>query len=400
LFDRTSDIAAFELKNCAEVATYIKRHDIACEYRAVTGCRTFWTDELLKEAIHAVQDLKKQAPDIGAGVDVVTDKAELHKHWVSASCPGATLTKGAASLWPYKYVAHILESLIKAGALNLQTNTPATSIEPISTAGHARWTVSTARGSITAHHVLLATNAYTSHLVPSFTDLVVPCRGTMTALVPPPQQQRRAILLPNSYGLVGRGPGANAAADDYLVQRPFAGVPNPAGHLMFGGGRAAGRRESVGDADDAVVDSGCVDYLRAVLLQCLDVGADGENKPRGPLAAEYAWSGVMGYSRDNAPWVGGLPGSAGLWLCAGYTGHGMPNATLCAKAVVGMMDAEERGELLSFQNSLVERGELPRSYVLSQKRIDACRQLPTVKAQDESGVMSFVSHSSGPKQKQ
>ena len=382
------------------MATYIKRYDVACEYRAVTGCRTFWTDELLKEAIHAVQDLKKQAPDIGADVDVVTDKAELHKHWVSTSCPGATLTKGAASLWPYKYVAHILESLIRAGALNLQTNTPATSIQRTSAAGHARWTVRTPRGALAARHVLLATNAHTSHLAPAFADLVVPCRGTMTALVPPSQQQRRAVLLPHSYGLVGRGPAAHPAADDYLVQRPFAAVPNPAGHLMFGGGRAAGRRESVGDADDAVVDPGCVEYLRSVLLECLDVGGDGEEAPRGPLDAEYAWSGVMGYSRDNAPWVGELPGAAGLWICAGYTGHGMPNATLCAKAVVDMMDAEERGQLLSFQDTLVERGDLPRSYVLSQKRIDACRQLPSVKAQDESGVMSFVSHSSWVKEKQ
>jgi len=60
---------------------------------------------------------------------------------------------------------------------------------------------------------------------------------------------------------------------------------------------------------------------------------------------------------------------------------------------VGMMDAEERGELLSFQRALVERGDLPPSYVVSQTRIDACRQLPSVKAQDESGVMSFISMS-------
>jgi glycine/D-amino acid oxidase-like deaminating enzyme len=343
---------------------------------------------LLAEAIDAVHELKKEAPRIGKGVDVATDRAELRKHRVAKSCPGATLTQGAASLWPYKYVSYILESLIRESKLNLQTHTPVTAIHPIrnqnSSNSAPRWSVQTPRGTISTHHVLLATNGHTSHLLPSFADLLVPCRGTMTALLPP----KNSSILPNSYGMVGLGPGSNPNSDDYLIQRPFSEVRNQKGHLMFGGGRSSGVYESVGESDDSVVDEGSVAYLRRTLLHALEL--DGETEGLEELEAEYAWSGIMCYSRDNSPWVGRVPDSPGLWLCGGYTGHGMPNATLCAKAVVGMMGAEEKGELRGFERSLVEKGDLPRSYLVSKERIEACRRLPSVKEQDESGVMGYV----------
>lgn len=46
----------------------------------------------------------------------------------------------------------------------------------------------------------------------------------------------------------------------------------------------------------------------------------------------------MGYSADNHPWVGQVPetlggGTGGLWISAGYTGHGMPVAARCGIAV-------------------------------------------------------------------
>jgi glycine/D-amino acid oxidase-like deaminating enzyme len=201
----------------------------------------------------------------------------------------------------------------------------------------------------------------------------------MTALLPLPG----STLLPNSYGFVGLGPGANPKFDDYLVQRPSLGVPNPRGHLMFGGGQSSGFYESIGESDDSIVDEGSVKYLRRILLDALDLSGDVDGLQK--LEAEYVWSGITCHSRDNVPWVGRIPDTEGLWLCAGYTGHGMPNATLCAKAVVGMMGAEERGELLRFQRSLVEKGDLPNAYIISKARIEACRRLPSVKEQDESG---------------
>jgi glycine/D-amino acid oxidase-like deaminating enzyme len=400
LFDRTSDVAEFELANCAAVAEYIKKHDIPCEYRPVSGCRTFWTRPILNEALAAVETLQKTAPELGKQVSAITDSQLLEKHNVNPACPGATITAGAASIWPYKLVTFMLRQLVQSDKINLQTNTPVETIKPFtSTSQHknARWTLETSKGTVFAKSVLLATNGYTSHLLPAFTDLVVPVRGTMTALVPP----KNAKLLPHSYGFVGLGPGANPNSDDYLVQRPFSGVPNPKGHLMFGGGRTSGKMSSMGESDDSIVDAGSVTYLSKTLLSTLNLGGDTTNLDE--LEAEYAWSGIMGYSRDNSPWVGSIPKSPGLFICAGYTGHGMPNSTLCARAVVEMMLKDEEGEgaeekfhglgregwAEKVREDMIKGGKIPSSYVVTQERISQASMLPSVKVQDEEGCMGY-----------
>ena len=45
----------------------------------------------------------------------------------------------------------------------------------------------------------------------------------------------------------------------------------------------------------------------------------------------------MGYSNDGCPYVGELPGSPGQYICAGFTGHGMPQAFLAAEAIASMV---------------------------------------------------------------
>ena len=334
--------------------------------------------------------LKQQAPEIGKLVTVIKDSAELSKYRVKTSCTGATITEGAGSLWPYKYVAFILENLIKDGRLNLQTTTPVTKISSMLTStgdrsqsSSGRHTVYTARGTITTPTLILATNAYTSAILPSFTDLIVPVRGEMSALLPP----KNSTLLPNSYGMVGalNQPANN---DDYLIQRPFSSVPNPAGHLMFGGGRGSCALPCIGISDDSVNDEGAAAYLRQALLRLLDLGGEAEELEE--LEAVQQWTGIMGFSRDNHPWVGGVPDQAGLWLCGGYTGHGMPNGTLCGKAIVDMALAELNSEDVRLvEEKLVKDGKIPKSYLISRERMERARGLPTVEIADREGALGI-----------
>ncbi|KAF2803242.1 FAD dependent oxidoreductase-like protein [Mytilinidion resinicola] len=385
LFDRGPEVAAFELKNVHAVQSYIEAHNVPCEWRSVSGCRTFWKEDLIQEAEEAIKELKEAAPDIGKMVTIIKDAAELAKHRVHPSCTGATLTEGAASLWPYKYVTFILEKLVKEGILNLQTTTPVTSITstPSTFASNNNppkplYTLHTPRGPISTTTLLLATNGYTSSLLPSFADLIVPVRGTMSALLPPPA----ATLLPNSYGMVG-ALDQPKTADDYLVQRPYSGVPNPAAHYMFGGGRGASSLPCIGVSDDSVLDTGAAAYLRTALPKVLDLGPD--SKPGDELEAVQQWTGIMGYSRDDHPWVGAVPDMPGVWLAGGYTGHGMPNGSLCGKAVVGMALAALEGKGEGVGEAMVDRGEMPRAYLISKERIERTRRLPTVEVQDLQG---------------
>lgn len=190
---------------------------------------------------------------------VVTSKSELEALRIPTAL-GALVTDIAARMWPYKFVSHILESLLKdtklKGTFNLQTLTPATSIEHHPNR-KGQWIVSTPRGNIVAAKVIFATNAYTSHLIPSFAPLIVPVRGQMSALKPLPSVDGDKDRLKTSFGFMGEG------LDDYLIQRPTS----EGGHLMFGGGRQFGL--SVGITDDSVIDDDTAKYLRSRLVDAL-----------------------------------------------------------------------------------------------------------------------------------
>jgi glycine/D-amino acid oxidase-like deaminating enzyme len=179
----------------------------------------------------------------------------------------------------------MLEHLVKAGQLNLQTNTPVNKI----TSTDGKHTLHTDRGEISAKNIILATNGYTSAILPHFADLVVPVRGEMSALLPP----KGSTILPDSHGMVA-ALGQPANNDDYLVQRPFEAVPNPRGHLMFGGGRGAGHLPTIGVSDDSIIDEDSAAYLRSALLKVLQL--DGETEGLKELEAVGQWTGIMGYS--------------------------------------------------------------------------------------------------------
>lgn len=56
---------------------------------------------------------------------------------------------------------------------------------------------------------------------------------------------------------------------------------------------------------------------------------------------------VMGYSNDGFPYVGPACGRPGQFVCAGFSGHGMPQIFFSAKAVAAMVvrGAEEEVDL-------------------------------------------------------
>jgi len=397
LFDRTPDVAAFEVKNVHAVKSYIEEHSVPCEWRDVSGCRSFWTDDSFNAAKTEIQHLAKIDKGLASKVTLIEngDVETMKQHRVNPNAKGVTLTEGAGQLWPYKYVTFIVEKLVREGRINVQTNTPVTKIES-TTDSHYKQCLTTPRGKISARHVILATNGYTSHLLNAFTDLIVPVRCEMSALHPPPNSSR----LPNSYGMVGFENG-NIDHDDYLIQRPFYDSPNNdgsrrGGHLMFGGGRSFALYNCIGETEDDIVDPGEAAYLRRSLLAMLDLGGDGiENMKE--LKASHQWTGIKGYSRDNMPWVGKVPSTSnsntagfekGLWLCAGYTGHGMPNASLCGKAVVEMMLAEEGdkpGSYESICDRLVKEQQIPQIYIITHERLKASQELPSVAEQDGMG---------------
>lgn len=291
---------------------------------------------------------------------LVEDGAALARLCIPAAV-GAVYQPVAARCWPYKLVAWVLEQLLReyaaSGRFNLQTGTPVLRLQPLPGSSSASWVVHTARGQVAARHVVLATNAYTSHLVPRMAGLIVPVRGQACALAPP----RGAVALPHSYVWVAGG------SDDYLIQRSRKeeqhvdergkGGGKGGGALILGGERLAAAGGQEGISRDDEVDAVIGRRLRRALAAALRLRPPGSGPEAPELEATYEWTGIMGYSRDRHPWVGQVPAGLlgpgggvpadqdavderkvrGLWVSAGYTGHGMPVAARCGVAVADMI---------------------------------------------------------------
>lgn len=176
-----------------------------------------------------------------------------------------------------------------------------------------------------------------------------------------------------------------APRDDYLVQSPSS----PNGEIIFGGGRRFALGLGVNQSSDSELEPAVALYLRSELTPVLDLTP---NKPAEtitttatttatqPLKPSHEWTGVMGYSRDLHPWVGPVPASLGggdgrsLFVCAGYTGHGMPCAPLSGRHVARQMlglGGEKKPD--------VKGRELPREFGITEQRVKRAREeLPPV----------------------
>ncbi|KAL2352418.1 FAD dependent oxidoreductase-domain-containing protein [Cryomyces antarcticus] len=400
----TLSIPLFELSNYRAIQSLIAAHAIDCEFVVQPSVRAFYSVALFAAAEANIAILIETAPHLAALLTVVRDRPTLERLRVP-NAVGAVVSQPAARLWPYKLVARVLGDLLTAPAatdstpsFNLQTQTPVTWLAaiPLSSSAPAA-SLQTPRGSLRARSVILATNAYTSHLLPAFADLIVPVRGQMSALLPP----KRPISSPlrglrHSYGFLGAQPGQH----DYLVERDenedeetedYLIQPPGGGELLFGGGRSEG--PSIGLCDDGVVDERVARYLRRALPRLMGAEAGGpgtgtERTQEGTeeLEATHEWTGIMGYSRDGLPWVGARSAMAdGLYISAGYTGHGMPNAWLCGKAVVRMLLAADASVGNTRAKDRVGDGAgeemddaLPPAYAVTEERARRARMRPGV----------------------
>jgi glycine/D-amino acid oxidase-like deaminating enzyme len=47
----------------------------------------------------------------------------------------------------------------------------------------------------------------------------------------------------------------------------------------------------------------------------------------------HRWSGIYGRTADGLPLVGPVPGHDGMWVAAGYSGHGNVLGLICGELV-------------------------------------------------------------------
>jgi gamma-glutamylputrescine oxidase len=150
--------------------------------------------------------------------------------------------------------------------------------------------------------VILATNAYTSQLLPQVA--IQPTRAQMLASAP---VDSRVCELP-TYSHHG-----------YRYWRQLAG-----GEILIGGWRDTSMGTEIGYSAEPTPE--------------IQAHLEAQLKRLSPSASvTHQWAGIMGFTESGLPLVGPVEGMKNVYLCAGYNGHGMGFAFMSAKQLVATL---------------------------------------------------------------
>ncbi|KAI3391259.1 hypothetical protein diail_7660 [Diaporthe ilicicola] len=355
---RAARICAFQLSHL-DVLTELARAEGIEELSECRRVETvdFAVDEATDERMKGLMD--EFLPHAPAGYEMVGHTAEQarERFGVNGRVTGAvSYTAGALS--PYRLVTALWRKLLDEfpDVLALETGTtveevkvndPSAQASKLEDDGSFPYAVVTNRGQILASHVVHATNAFTSQLVPGL-------RGKGTSALCHMTAQRPAEYFPGKDGsrswsvIYGQG-------FDYVTQRPT-------GELMVGGGFFQGPKQGMdmmGVYDDSKMDALTLMHLEGVMSTIYDPGykVDGEG-----ARVIKAWSGDIGVTPDFMPLVGrldprvtsrkikhGVKGNdevlPGEWISSYFCGDGMVWAWLCGTAIGLMLAGSEEEDL-------------------------------------------------------
>ncbi|GFZ43442.1 hypothetical protein JCM24511_01162 [Saitozyma sp. JCM 24511] len=340
-----SQILANEQQTWGALVAYVRKHRVDCDLWVGKTLDVLMNEEVAEAAAKTMSDFKAAGGD-AEGIEITVDPAEAEK---VARIKGARAVYAwdASTLYPWKLVAHVIQQALDLG-LNLQTWTPATGV----TGSAGDWLVHTERGRIAAPTVIHATNAYAPALLPEVAGAIRPTPHMCNKVVPPSSfsgsqaiQSSYAVIYPT--GLYSINP--RAVGDGVIL---FGGsAPNQHKLLEYVAHDPARR------TDDSLVN------FEPVTQAVRDLGKNGfrwDREAPGSVARyDYSWSGIIGRSADQVPFVGAVPGKPGQWLCAGHNGHGMARIFTAAPGLVKLI----RGE------SWAETG-LPECFQVTEGRLD------------------------------
>lgn len=326
-------IARLELANINAVHAFARAHAIPCDSNPCSTVDIIYDEAHWREAHEAVAAMRDAlGADDPAAQYVFHDREEARTRFYCAGAePVGAVSYAAGSISGYQLGVGVLKLGLQRG-LNLQTTTPATSVDKASD-GSDSWEVLTPRGRIRANRVVLATNGYTAHLWKAFQGAIIPLRGQVTA-------HRPGTNMP-SEGLPGTFSFIYENGYEYMIPRPVG--TKHAGDIVIGGGLVKAPQAGLleyGTTDDMSLDVTVSAYLHDTTARYFG-DSWGKDHPEGRIRRE--WTGIMGYSPDGFPFVGEVPGQKGLWASCSFQGHGMVLCWMCGKALVKMMQGQEDG---------------------------------------------------------
>ena len=219
---------------------------------------------------------------------------------------GGFIDRRAGSIQPLGYVRGLARAAQAKGAV-LHTRSRVQSITPEG----GRWRVDTAKGTILAERVVVATDAYSDDLMPDVRDCMVPMWANMAATEPLSANLRATIM-----------PGGEAFGDTQIVRQYYR--TDQAGRLI------------------AVTLGHLINTPLSPVRRWAEAGIRKTYPHLGEQKIVYKWEGMLGLRHDFLPSL--HEPAPGFHVPNGYSGRGITSATTVGKylaeRILGAPDSE------------------------------------------------------------
>ena len=273
------------------VYSLIDKHAIDCAPR-----RGGWIQAAhAATALGVIQRRCDQWAARGAPVEKL-DAAAVSRLLGTSAYVGGWIDKRAGTIHPLSYVFGLARAAQAAGA-KLCEETPATSLVREGDG----WQIRTPKGALAARKVIVATDAYSDHLVPGLAQSMILVQSAQVVTEPLPASLREHLM-------------PNGICASETRQLAFYFRQSPDGRLMFGG------RGAVGDNEQPAFTQALIAAMHRMFPETRSI----------PIA--YRWSGQVGLTLDGIPHI--HQPEPGLLIGFGYNGRGVAMATLMGQWLV------------------------------------------------------------------
>lgn len=255
----------------------------------------------------AMEALRRKAEENG----VLHEAADLSGQGLNGPFHGGYTTPVGFGLNPRKYLFGLTKAAQAQGALFFQ-NSPVLSVEKTASG----FVLKTPKGQIRAEQVLVCTNGYSSEDVPSWMSArYMPAQSTVLVTRPLTQIERAAQGWTSDQ----------MSYDTRNLLHYFRLMPD--GRFLFG---MRGGLRSSPKAEAAIRMQVQRDFKRMFPAW-------------SEVDVTHIWSGMVCMSRDLVPFVGPVPGQAGMFAGYAYHGNGVAMGTYGGRALARLALGQASG---------------------------------------------------------
>jgi len=286
--EATARMYAASLAAIDFVEQLVREENIACDFSRTghleVACKPKHFDDFRRSAEIIARNFGHQQRLI--------PRDQLQSEIGSAIYHGGLVDDSSAGVNPARYVASLACAAERAGASIFEH----ARVEEIQREGAQGWKIATARGTLRAQNVLVATSGYTSRVTPALQKKIIPIGSyiIVTEVLP---EKLAAELSPRNRMIFD--------SKNYLYY--YRLTPE---HRMLFGGRAAFFPETVGTIRRSA------EILRRGMLTVYPQLREAK--------IDYVWGGTLDFAFDIMPHAGQLDG---LHFSLGYAGHGVGMST-------------------------------------------------------------------------